>query len=94
MKRPRSTHVSPPVVDRTDAPKRKRTDQDSSEPTELLTIGDLARILKRTPASIRQAKYEGKLPPCAPILGRPMWRRADIERWIAERFATAARTPH
>lgn len=94
MKSRSSTHVCPPVVDRATADKRKRTETAADEPVELLTIDDLAALLRRTPAAIRQAKYAGQLPPCAPILGRPMWRRSDVERWIAERFDAAARAAH
>jgi hypothetical protein len=94
MKPRRHTHVSPPVAGSASTSKRNRNSETSSDEDELLSIDDLAARLKRTPKAIRQAKYEGKLPPSALILGRPMWRRSVIEAWIAGRFDAAARAPH
>lgn len=51
---------------------------------ELLTKSEVARIVKRSTRHVQNLLNKGLLP--RPIRiggGRPLWRRADIERWIA-----------
>ena len=52
------------------------------EPTELLTIGDLAKRLRISIRQTRKLKAEGSLP--NPIrLGRSIrWRASEIAEWI------------
>ena len=59
------------------------TEQLPSDPTELLTAGDLARRLKVSLRQVRYLKAEGLLP--EPILlGRSeRWGSAEIAEWIS-----------
>jgi len=52
--------------------------------TNMLTGGDVARVLKCSRQSIYRMRDQGRIPP--PVrLGRLMrWRRALLEQWIAD----------
>jgi predicted DNA-binding transcriptional regulator AlpA len=56
---------------------------------ELLSAGDVARLLKVTGGRVRQLALAGQLPEPAGLLpgGRRVWRRADVERWMRRRAA-------
>lgn len=54
----------------------------------LLDINDLARMIKRSPKTIASevTKNPEKLPPRLKLPGsrRVLWRRADVQKWLAE----------
>jgi predicted DNA-binding transcriptional regulator AlpA len=54
---------------------------------ELVTGGDVAEMLGVTPGRVWQLAREGSLPEPVGTLrgGRRVWRRVDIERWLAHR---------
>jgi predicted DNA-binding transcriptional regulator AlpA len=52
----------------------------------LLTMEELAELLRRPVATIRYWRYMGTGPRGANVAGRVMYRESDIERWIAEQF--------
>jgi hypothetical protein len=55
---------------------------------DLLSIDDLARILHKSPASIRSdiCRNLESLPPVCRLPGtkRLLWRRSDVSEWIAK----------
>ena len=58
---------------------------DARQLPELLTVADIADLLRVSTRTIHRYRSEGRL--CEPLLlgGRtPRWRRADIQRWLAE----------
>ena len=53
---------------------------------DLLETKDIAALLGVRVATVRQYKLRGDLPPPDATAGRsPLWRRATIEQWRAER---------
>ena len=53
---------------------------------ELLTIDDVAKLVRTGARTIRRWRREGKLPPALHFGGLVRWRKPDIERWIEERL--------
>ncbi len=54
-----------------------------SPPIELLTKAEVARTIKRSTRHVQNLVNAGLIPPPIRIgNGRPLWRRADIEKWI------------
>jgi predicted DNA-binding transcriptional regulator AlpA len=55
--------------------------------TELLTIDDVAKLIHTSPGTIHywRSVPEGrdKCPPAIKVGRRLLWRRADVERWLA-----------
>ncbi len=64
-----------------------------NEPTTVLYVPDLARMLGRTEAAIRTAVNRGAtwLPPSFPMGRRLAWRREDVERFLAAQAKNTAR---
>jgi hypothetical protein len=58
---------------------------------ELLSSGDVAKLLGYTDRRIRQLADGGEFAEPAGVLpgGRRVWKRADIERWVRARKRTA-----
>lgn len=60
----------------------------------LLTVEDLAQILRKSPASIRSdvTRNPLALPPICRIPGtaRILWRTTDVERWLSAIAASAS----
>lgn len=56
--------------------------------TELLAVEDLAKLIHKTPASIRSdaSRNARALPPICRLPGtkRLLWRREDVLSWIAQ----------
>lgn len=52
----------------------------------LMTLPQVAELLHRPPATLRYMRHKGEGPRSAVIAGRIMYRRADVEAWIAEQF--------
>lgn len=57
---------------------------------ELLTVEETAAMLRRTPAALRYQIHMGTAPRSAKILGRRMFRLADVEAYIATAFEEAS----
>jgi len=53
---------------------------------ELLTIDDVAKLVRTGARTIRRWRREGKLPPALHFGGLVRWRKSDVERWIEERL--------
>lgn len=58
----------------------------------LLTIADLAQLLRTTPSAIHAARYRGldTVPPAHKIGNRLLWFRDDVNRWLQQK----KETPH
>lgn len=53
---------------------------------DLLTTLDVARLAGVTPATVRRYTHRGSLPKPDRHIGRtPVWERATVDRWLAER---------
>ena len=58
---------------------------------QLLTMDDLAEILRVTPSTIRRHRALGwPMPPAIRIGGKLRWRREDVEAFFDEQIAEAA----
>jgi prophage regulatory protein len=57
------------------------------DPLQLLDIGDLSRLLKRSPASLWRDHTEGRLPTGLKIGRAVRWRRVDIQGWLDRQVA-------
>jgi len=57
---------------------------------ELLTVEEVAAMLRRTPAALRYQIHMGTAPKSAIIMGRRMFRREDVEAHIAAAFEGVA----
>ncbi|PWF82014.1 helix-turn-helix transcriptional regulator [Kocuria rosea] len=53
----------------------------------LLTLEETAELLRKTPAALRYQVHKGTAPKSAKILGRRMFRAADVEAFIEAQFA-------
>jgi excisionase family DNA binding protein len=51
----------------------------------LLTIDDLAEMLRVSTRTLRTWRHEGELPPAITIGGALRWRRADVDAWLAKK---------
>ena len=52
---------------------------------ELLTIGEVARLLRCSPAHVRRLLTAQRLPKPIRLGALSRWRRCDIEQWIQSR---------
>lgn len=59
---------------------------------DLLTTEDLACIVKQEVSTVQMWHRKAFGPPSARIGKRIMYRRSDVEAWIAERFNGATGT--
>jgi predicted DNA-binding transcriptional regulator AlpA len=50
---------------------------------ELLTVNELAALLKTSPAAIRLRHSRGKLPAPIGVGKKLMWRASDVAGWLA-----------
>lgn len=55
--------------------------------SQLLTLEEAAVLLRKSPAQMRWMRHNGSGPKSAKIGGRVMYRREDIEKYIADAFA-------
>lgn len=60
------------------------------DPLQLLDVNDLARLFKRSPASLWRDETEGRIPAGLKIGRSVRWRRCDIEAWLLEQAAEQA----
>lgn len=55
--------------------------------TILLTVSDLASMLRIDERTLRELRRSGEFPTPLMIGTRPRWRRVEIEEWLASRSA-------
>lgn len=53
---------------------------------ELLTMDEAAKTLRKTPAAMRWMRHNGTGPKSGIIGGRVMYRRTDIDAYVAAAF--------
>jgi predicted DNA-binding transcriptional regulator AlpA len=58
--------------------------------TKLLTIEEVAEMLRRSPAAVRYMRQAGTGPKSAKIAGRVMFRESDVTAYIEAQFAEAS----
>lgn len=58
---------------------------------ELATTEEVAAFLRKTPAALRQLRYEGKAPRAAKVGPRLLWRWGDVHRWLDEKTSDTPR---
>lgn len=58
----------------------------------LLTLEETAELLRKTPAALRYQVHKGTAPKSAKILGRRMFRAADVEAFIEAQFTAEETT--
>ena len=58
----------------------------SPEIPKLLTLTEVAEMLRKTPAQMRWMRHNGTGPKCAKLGGRVMYREQDVLDWINEAF--------
>jgi len=57
---------------------------------ELMTTQEVAELLRRSTETMRYWRWQGIGPPSFKIGRRVMYRRAEVERWLAEQEKAAA----
>lgn len=63
---------------------------DKFEPIEVMTPKQVAQALQVTVRTISNRVKSGDFPPPARILGRPRWRKSDVEKYIERQFGKVA----
>lgn len=58
---------------------------------ELLTLPETAKLLRKSDSQLRWMKHVGSAPKSAIIGGRVMFRRSDVEAFVAAAFEEAER---
>lgn len=58
--------------------------------TSLLTLPEVAEMLRKSEAQLRWMRHQGKAPRAAIIGGRIMFREADVVAWIDAQFESDA----
>lgn len=53
---------------------------------KLLTVDEVAAMLRRSPAQLRYMRGQGTAPPSAKIAGRIMFREAEVVAYIEAQF--------
>jgi predicted DNA-binding transcriptional regulator AlpA len=54
--------------------------------TKLLTLDEVAQMLRRSPSQLRWMRHKGTGPTGAKIAGRVMYREADVIDFIDSKF--------
>ena len=57
--------------------------------SEFLTTDQLARLTYTKPQTWRRRRWSGDSPPYVKLGSRVLYRRADVEAWLAERTVTS-----
>jgi excisionase family DNA binding protein len=57
---------------------------------ELLTIGDLAKLLKISKSTVYSWRHQGRTPPALKVGRHVRFRYADVQRWLIGNEDTAA----
>ncbi len=58
---------------------------------ELLTVDEVAGLLRISPSSLYNLRYAREAPPAIRVGSRLRWRRADVEAWIESRAESSTR---
>lgn len=54
---------------------------------KLLTVDEVAEILRKSPGAVRYMVHAGTAPRSARLAGRRMFREGDVRSWIDAQFA-------
>jgi len=57
---------------------------------DLMTLEEVAELLRKSPAQIRWMRHNGSGPISAKVAGRVMFRRHDVVAWVEAQFADSA----
>jgi len=57
---------------------------------KLLTLDEVAALLRRSPAQVRWMRHNGTGPRSAKVAGRVMYREDDLDDWIEAQFTADA----
>lgn len=57
---------------------------------KLLTLDEVAALLRRSPAQVRWMRHNGTGPRSAKVAGRVMYREDDLDNWIEAQFTADA----
>ena len=57
---------------------------------KLLTLDEVAEMLRKSPAQVRWMRHNGTGPKCATLGGRVMYRDQDVIDWVNAAFEAAA----
>ncbi|MFV0435591.1 MAG: helix-turn-helix domain-containing protein [Leucobacter sp.] len=60
-----------------------------TETVQLLTVKEVAEMLRKTEASLRWMIHSGTAPKSGILGGRRMFRLSDVENYIEEAFSAA-----
>jgi predicted DNA-binding transcriptional regulator AlpA len=52
----------------------------------LLTLDEVAEMLRKTPSQLRWMRHAGSGPRCAKLGGRVMYREQDVVDWVNAAF--------
>lgn len=55
---------------------------------KLMTVDEVAEMLRKTPSALRYQIHKGSAPRSAKILGRRMFRESDVVAYIDAQFTT------
>lgn len=58
------------------------------QPLKLLTLDEVAEILRKTPAQCRWMRHTGAGPKSAKLAGRLVYREQDVIDWVNQAFET------
>jgi predicted DNA-binding transcriptional regulator AlpA len=58
----------------------------ATEPPELLTLPEVAAMTRQSQATLRWLRHDGRGPKSGKLGRRVVYRRADVEAWIAAAF--------
>ena len=64
-------------------------DEHRMDDVELVYVADLERRLRVSRDAVRAMVRRGELPRPAKLGRRSVWRREDIDQWLAEKFDAA-----
>lgn len=62
---------------------------DTIKAMKLLTLVEVAEMLRKSPAQVRWMRHNGSGPPCAKLGGRVMYREQDVIDWVNAAFDAA-----
>ncbi len=57
---------------------------------KLLTLDEVAGLLRRSPAQVRWMRHNGTGPRSAKVAGRVMFREEDLNDWVEAQFSADA----